>query len=686
MKKIFLSLLLLSVHILLHAQLGYKYQSKFIELIPDKDAPLLIQVDEDDTLQINNLMNLAGKSVFTSSLKQISNNRFLIDQSNKNLANGLYASETYKTTDGHICKILPQIIVSIKNKNVIEQIRNKYRDQISIKHKSRDIYALNCKVNTSEEVLNLVTQIDSMDGIEWCEPDMISDIRLASWTNNPLWSYQWYISNVGGNGGTAAMDISASSAWNLVEGSPDITVAVIDVGVDNNHEDLQNCVLQGYTVGDPIGYGAPKNTNNYSSKAHGIACAGIIAANNNSTGIAGVAYGVKILPVNIFPNYATDDDDGVATHSEIADAIRWAYERADVLSCSWGGGSYSSDIDSAIQDARTYGRNGLGCVVVFAAGNNYASGTTLDVTFPAYVSGVLAVGALDNTGNICNYSQRGESLDIMAFGGYDDIVTLDRMGSLGDNNGNYMMTFGQTSAACPQVAGVAALILSAAPYLTENEVCAGIMAAAKDLGATGRDDTYGYGLVDAGYSVSRAKPEIYYSGSYSNAVRYAVGSMITNRLTYTWYLSTSGNAQIQSVINWSNSSTCVITNSGPACNATLTVIASISGQPVKTLTKDVVIEQTIFNRNSVDILRHDDIVTVFLNPVDNPEANTGISRTDNRNSVWTITISNSTTGKNVYRQNVDGNKCDVQISNWKHGTYIICVDYNGEKITRKISL
>lgn len=683
MKKLLLTSVILSAHILMYGQYGYKYQEKYIELTPDKSAPILVQIDEADTLQLNNFKKLAGKTVFTNSVNQMSSNRFVVGQSDKNLANGFYSSETYKTSDGHTCMILPQIVLSSKSPKAIEQIKNLFGNQVVIKQKAKSIYALDCKVNNSEEILRMIPQIESLNDIEWCEPDMISDVRPASWTNNPLWSYQWYISNVGGNGGTAAIDICASTAWNLVEGSPDITVAVIDMGVDTNHEDLSNCVLQGYTVGNPTGYGAPENTNIYDNKAHGMACAGIIAANNNTIGIAGVAYGVKILPVNIFPNYAAYNYAGSASSSEIADAIRWAYQRADVLSCSWGGGSYSSDIDSAIQDARTYGRNGLGCVVVFAAGNNYASGTT-DVAFPASVTGVLAVGALDNNGNICTYSQRGPSLDVMAFGGYDDIVTTDRMGSLGYNNGNYMMTFDGTSAACPQVAGVAALILSAAPYLTENEVCAGIMAAAKDLGAPGRDDTYGYGLVDAGYSVTRAKPEIYYSGSYSNAVMYAVNSMITTRLTYTWYLSTSGNAQIQSVINWPNSSTCIITNSGPACNATLTVIVSIDGNTVKTLTKNVVIEQTVFNKSSVNISRNDNFVTVSL---DLSEAmQTDVRGTNNTSTTWSLTISDSSTGRKVYTNNVEGKKCDVPISNWKHGTYIVNVCYKGERVTKKISI
>lgn len=139
-----------------------------------------------------------------------------------------------------------------------------------------------------------------------------------------------------------------------------MTVAVIDSGVDNDHEDLLNSVLTGYTCGNSSGSGAPQNPNNELKKAHGIACAGIIAANDNTLGIKGVAPGVKILLVNIFPySSAQHNPWGCASSSEIADAIRWAYARAEILNCSWGG-SYSDCIDEAIVDARNYGRNGKG--------------------------------------------------------------------------------------------------------------------------------------------------------------------------------------------------------------------------------------------------------------------------------------------------------------------------------------
>ena len=106
--------------------------------------------------------------------------------------------------------------------------------------------------------------------------------------------------NTGQNGGTQGVDINVETAWQITSGCPDITIAVLDEGVDLTHEDLADGILYGYTIGNPLGYGAPCSFPNL-AKAHGTACAGIIGASDNSIGIKGVASGVSILPVNISP-------------------------------------------------------------------------------------------------------------------------------------------------------------------------------------------------------------------------------------------------------------------------------------------------------------------------------------------------------------------------------------------------
>jgi len=123
------------------------------------------------------------------------------------------------------------------------------------------------------------------------------------------------------------------------------------------------------------------------------------------------------------------------------------------------------------------------------------------VAFPANVEGVIAVGAIDKNGDIWNYSSRGSEMDLVAPSGYinldGDVRTIDRMGSNGYGDGNYINKFGGTSAACPQVSGVAALMLSSNPFLTETQVRTTLQQTATDMGVTGFDNTFGYGRVNA---------------------------------------------------------------------------------------------------------------------------------------------------------------------------------------------
>ncbi len=271
---------------------------------------------------------------------------------------------------------------------------------------------------------------------------------------------------------------------------------------------MQGCVLNGYTAGGYNSAGAPCNPSKYDSKPHGIACAGLIGALNNNIGIRGIASGVKILPVNIFPRYvAVKGGSSSASNSEIANAINWTYNKADVLSCSWGGGTPSNAIVDAINSIQKYGRQGKGAVVVFSSGNKNEIDLSDSLSFPGSLKNVLTVGAIDSKGEKSWYSKFGSALNVVAPG--DGIVTLDRMGSLGYSTGNYFYGFGGTSAACPQVAGIAALMISKNRELTEKQIREIIQNTARDLGDKGFDIKYGHGLVDAAAAINAVPFQIY---------------------------------------------------------------------------------------------------------------------------------------------------------------------------------
>lgn len=421
-------------------------------------------------------------------------------ENNSESSNCYYSYFYYLTSDDAVI-VLPKIIIKAKE-NHINNIIQEYNDIISLENTRNGIYYFDCDCTTGDQVLDIVTAISQKYDVEWCWPDMYVNIKMC----NPLYSQQYYLKNTGQNGGVANIDINVEPVWQITKGDSSIVVSVIDSGVDRNHEDLIGRLTSfGYTCGDVTGDGSPKNTvsgNMSSCKGHGTACAGIIAANDNTIGIKGVAPNVKILPVNIYPYNVYNNPSGQATLSEIASAIAWAAERSDIINISLAIDDTIDEIEDAINDAVSSGRNGKGCVVVASAGNDNPFKTVL---FPANMNNVIAVGAVDKNGTIWYYSCKGSSLDLVApsgnLGMNGDVVTTDMMGSDGYNvTGNYINSFGGTSAAAPQVAGVAALMLSVNPNLTASSVKSILDSTATSLGVF---NSYGYGLVNAEAAVQR---------------------------------------------------------------------------------------------------------------------------------------------------------------------------------------
>ena len=502
MKSILLLISLLFAGQKAEAQYGYNYNGQFISLAPDNTSVTYLETKGMDisTLQAKT------RTLGTRGVKwiKVSQDGFMADV-NAEKAQALgYVSKQYRSSTGGKVIVLPRILVSLIDSSLITTFLAENKQSLTLDKKIGDMYRFACHAKNSTEVLALIANLAKRIDVKWCEPDMLSDYK----TDNPLYSWQYYLKNTGQSGGKQGIDINIEPAWESVQGGSDVVVAVIDTGVDNNHEDMQGCVLNGYTAGGNNSAGEPINPSEKVPKAHGICCAGIIGALNNNVGIRGIASGVKILPVNIFPHYASiHNRAGAVSSSEIASAIYWAYPKADVLSCSWGGGSFSNAIVDAINSAQKHGREGKGTVVVFSSGNKNEIDLSDSLSFPGSLKNVLTVGAIDNKGEKSWYSKFGSALNVVAPG--DDIVTLDRMGSLGYSNGNYMYVFGGTSAACPQVAGIAALMISKNRELTEKQIREIIQNTARDLGDKGFDIKYGHGLVDAAAAINAVPFQIY---------------------------------------------------------------------------------------------------------------------------------------------------------------------------------
>lgn len=264
--------------------------------------------------------------------------------------------------------------------------------------------------------------------------------------------------------------IEAPNAWLTTTGSSNITIAILDTGVDTSHPDLASKIVPGRNI-----YNNNEDTSDV--YGHGTPVAGVAgAASNNGIGVASVAWGCGIMPVRI------SDPDGMAAASTIASGLSWAADHgARVANVS-----YRVTGSKTITSAAKYFQS-KGGVVIAAAGNYGAQETTPDDPY------VVTVGATDPQDVLYQYSNYGGNVDLVAPG--NNTTTL-RGGLYGAGGG--------TSFASPVVAGVAALILSANPALTPAQVTDILKQSADDLGAAGWDDIYASGRVNAAKAVSAA--------------------------------------------------------------------------------------------------------------------------------------------------------------------------------------
>ncbi len=259
--------------------------------------------------------------------------------------------------------------------------------------------------------------------------------------------------------------LRAEAAWATSRGAS-VTVAVIDTGVAV-HPDLQGSFAAG---ADFAQGGSGRNDGN----GHGTHVAGIIAATaDNGVGIAGLAPDVTIMPIKVL------SDSGSGYSSDVARGIIWAADHgADIISMSLGGG-----YDTASEYAVAYAIS-RGVIVIAAAGNERTIGSP--TSYPAAFPGVLAVAATDSADGVAYFSNAGAYVDISAPG----VAILSTI------PGGYASWSG-TSMATPYVSAVAALGLSRARAIGVNaNIPAILTSTADDLGPTGQDNDFGFGLVD----------------------------------------------------------------------------------------------------------------------------------------------------------------------------------------------
>lgn len=279
----------------------------------------------------------------------------------------------------------------------------------------------------------------------------------------------------------AQQQLAPQRVWTLTDGT-DVTVAVVDTGVDAGSPQLDGHVLGGLDVVNPGG--GSGNTDCY---GHGTFVAGIIAAAPaTGTGFTGTAPGVMILPVRV----ANNADD--VTADSIATGIRAAVDAgASVINVSASTTTADPNLQAAIDHAE---ENNV--VVVASAANSAENGDP--VTYPASYPSVLAVGAVDSNGQRANFSQTGPYLDLVAPG--VDVVSIGPRGP-GQWQGS------GTSYAAPFVTAVAALVRAYHPGLSAAQVRNRLEETADHPAAALPDSGFGWGTVNPMAAVSTVLPD-----------------------------------------------------------------------------------------------------------------------------------------------------------------------------------
>ena len=397
------------------------------------------------------------------------------------------------------------------------QIIVKLRDNASLKSLGINAQKLNVDIgnfavltiNHKESLQGAIDRLNQDPSVEYAEPNFIYKaigVRENSLTADPQFSSLWGLHNTGNNepaggrgnsssSGVAGADINAINAWKLTKGSRDIKIAVIDTGVDYNHQDLRANMWtntaeangkpgvdddgNGY-IDDIHGYDFANNDGDpMDGNGHGTHCAGTIAAeHDNNIQVAGVMAEASIVAIKFLT------DQGSGSTADAIKAIDYATKvGVDIMSNSWGGGGFSQALKDAIVRAEKAG------IVFTAAAGNSAQNNDSTPHYPSNydVSNIISVAAHNYNDGLASFSCYGQKTVHVAAPGRNILSTVP---------GNKTDVFSGTSMATPHVTGVVGLYLAYHGKTDPEQVKNELMASSVYGAAYGRK-IIGGGRVDA---------------------------------------------------------------------------------------------------------------------------------------------------------------------------------------------
>jgi thermitase len=311
-----------------------------------------------------------------------------------------------------------------------------------------------------------IARLKTHPNVQMVMPNHVYNASLTP--NDSMYSSQWSMKRT-----------NATKAWDKGVNTSNVTVAVLDTGIDYDHPEFAGRVIKGPDIAD-------NDSDPMDKMGHGTHVAGIIGASgNNGIGVAGVAWNCKLLAVKVL------GDKGNGTTDYVAEGIKYAADHgARVINLSLGNSDASGlALDPVLHQAMVYAHQ-KNVLVVAAAGNEHG-----EVHSPANDPNAIAVSSTSNFlffEWMSMFSNHGDKVEVAAPGG-GIYSTLPTHGSqLGSNYGK----LSGTSMAAPFVSGEAALIIAQHPTWTVDQVRARIDQAVDDKGASGRDEKYGFGRIN----------------------------------------------------------------------------------------------------------------------------------------------------------------------------------------------